>query len=1010
MRGLRNSVPALFRWFVVAFVPCLVLATACRADDHFTVARKILETRCVECHGGRFTRHGLDLVTREGLIKGGESGPTVVPGKADESHLYKRIVHAIEPGMPFKRPALSQADQQAIAAWINAGATYDAPLTRPAAEEWWSLTPLKLTVPPAVPVEWQGQSRNPIDAFILARLKEKGLAPSPEADRRTWLRRVYYDLVGLPPTLEQIEAFASDQSADAHEKVVDRLLASPGYGERWARHWMDVVHYAETHGNDQDRPRPNAWPYRDYLIHSFNADKPYARFVAEQLAGDILFPDDPQATVALGMLATGPWDESSLMSIQDDTVDKRIAQYLDRDDMVATAMGTFVSSTVHCARCHDHKFDPIPQVDYYRLQAVFAGVDKAERSYEPDPQVARRRSQLGAELTRLQTLRGDPAALAAASFPETVQVETRAWELAAASAAQLWMPVNAMSFTTANGSTLTKQPDGSLLASGTRPERETYTITALVDVPQITGVRLEVLADDSLPMKGPGRQDNGNLHLNEFKVTVAPQTDQKSAKPVALRNAVADFNQDAWTIGLAVDGNPGTAWGIFPKVGVSHRAVFELQEAVPAAGGVLVTFVLEQTHGGGHLIGRPRLSVTSAQLPLPIDPQVLSADVAAVLQLPAEQRTGAQKNLLAVTALASKVERELAALPKPQMIFAATNDFKPDGNFRPAKAPREIHVLSRGEITKPLAVATPGALSCVPGLSPEFSLTNPQDEGARRAALAKWTIDPQNVLTWRSIANRVWNHHFGRGLCDTPNDFGRMGGKPSHPELIDWLAVELQQSGGSLKHLHRLIVTSATYRQSSQHNAKAAEVDGENRLLWRMNRQRLDAESIRDTLLQVTGKLDLAMGGASVKQFIQSPGIHVTPDVNYLNFDPDQPENFRRSVYRFVFRTLPDPFMDSLDCADSSQLTPVRNISMSALQALAMLNNKFVVRQSEHLATRAADGGIELQGQVSRVYELALGRRPTAKELRSVSEYAARHGLANACRVVLNSNEFLFVD
>jgi len=642
---------------------------------------------------------------------------------------------------------------------------------------------------------------------------------------------------------------------------------------------------------------------------------------------------------------------------------------------------------------------------------VFAGVDKAERSYEPDPEAARRRRELGAELARLQTLRTDASALAAATFDPAAHAEALAWEQSVAAAARLWTPIDAVTSVAANGSTLTKQTDGSLLASGTRPERETYTITAVVDLPQITGVRLEVLADDSLPLKGPGRQDNGNLHLSEFTVDIAPQSTPEMRKRMTLRNAVADFNQINWTINLAIDNNPATAWGVHPKVGVSHRAVFELQEPAPAAGGVLITFVLEQLHGGGHLIGRPKLSVTSAPLPLPLDTQVLPADVDVVLKIAAAQRSVAQQNLIVVAALINQAERALAALPKPQMVFAATSDFKPEGNFRPAKLPREIHVLNRGDITKPLALATPGGLSCVPGLTADFSLTNPQDEGSRRAALANWTIDPRNVLTWRSIANRVWHHHFGKGLCDTPNDFGRMGGKPSHPKLIDWLAVELQQSGGSLKQLHRLIVTSATYRQSSQHNPDAAAIDGENRLLWRMNRQRLDAESIRDTLLQATGKLDLAMGGPSAKQFIQSPGIQVTPDVNYLDFDPDQPENYRRSVYRFVFRTLPDPFMESLDCADSSQLTPVRNVSMSALQALAMLNNKFVVRQSEHLATRVTTAAsAELSAQVDQMYEYALGRHPTAKELQAVSTYAERHGLANACRVLLNSNEFLFVD
>ncbi len=643
--------------------------------------------------------------------------------------------------------------------------------------DWWSLKSIRKPTPPPVhPTQDASWVRTPIDRFILAKLSEKGLRPSPPADRRTLLRRVTFDLIGLPPTLDEMNAFLADPAADAYEKVVDRLLASPRYGERWARHWMDVVHYAETHGHDQDRPRPHAWPYRDYLIRAFNEDRSYARFVQEQIAGDVLFPDDPQGIVATGLLATGPWDESSLQSIMDDTMDKRIAQYLDRDDMLSTVLSTFVSTTVHCARCHDHKFDPITQKDYYALQAVFAGVDKADRPFDSDVRVARRRRELLTEKALLQAL------------------------------------------------------------------------------PNMAGLPL-------------GR------------------------------------------------------------------------------------YMLEQ-----------------------------------------------------------QVAKQLAALPPPSLVYAAANDFKPDGNFRPAKTPRPIHVLYRGDISKPRQEAAPGALACMPELEHHFRRIEPKSEGSRRAALARWISDPKNVLTWRSIVNRIWHYHFGRGIVATPNDLGRMGALPTHPELLDWLAADFQESGGSLKRLHRLIVTSAVYRQASRHQSNYAAIDGDNHYLWRMNRMRLDAESVRDAVLRVTGKLDLKMGGPSVKQFIQTPGIHVTPNVDYLNFDVDRPENYRRSVYRFVFRTLPDPFMDTLDCPDASQLTPARNTSVSPLQALAMLNNRFMVRQSEHLAKRAAQAGKDLPTQIRSVYLLALGREPTTKESQALTEYAGKHGLANACRIVLNSNEFMFVD
>src|ERR1051326_4544805 len=356
----------------------------------------------------------------------------------------------------------------------------------------WSLQPL---LKPVVPqVKDQSWARTPIDQFILAKLEEKGLRPSLPAAKRTLLRRVYFDLIGLPPTPAEMDAFLEDRSPVAYERVVDRLLASPRYGERWARHWLDVVHYAETHGHDQDRVRTNAWPYRDYVIDSFNADKAYARFVQEQIAGDVLFPDEPQAVVAMGFLATGPWDESSLRDIRDDTVDRQIARYLDRDDIVTTVMNTFVSTTVQCARCHNHKFDPISQQEYYGLQAVFAATDKANRSYDPDPQVhAQRRALL---LRQKAIARKDPSVLDSLQAP-ALQSELAAWETSLSHRAINWTALVPVSFVSSNNTTLTKQPDGSLLAGGKRPDTDTYVITAHTDLQGITAIRLEVLCDDT---------------------------------------------------------------------------------------------------------------------------------------------------------------------------------------------------------------------------------------------------------------------------------------------------------------------------------------------------------------------------------------------------------------------------------------------------------------------------------------------------------------------------------
>lgn len=1011
---------------LAAFVVCTLLsvihdpsiAVGREAADPLTLqAQQILQAQCLSCHSGQSPRGGLDLTTRERFMEGGEAGLIYDSASPAESRLLKLVTHSEEPGMPFKRPKLAPSQIKILTAWIKAGAPYAGEIAVPTQDEWWSLKVLSKPAIPKVPDALKAWPRHPIDQFVAAAWAERQLGPSPEADKRTLLRRVTFDLIGLPPTPEEMAGFLADDAPGDYERVVDRLLESPHYGERWARFWMDLAHFAETHGHDQDRPRPNAWPYRDYLIRAFNQDKSYARFVQEQIAGDVLWPQDPDATVAMGFLAAGPWDESSLRDIRDDTLDRQVARYLDRDDMVTTAMSTFVSSTVHCARCHEHKFDPISQAEYYRLQAVFAGVDKGERAYDPDPKVAQRRAEL------LALKAGLPARLQALDggvFAPEVQSAVAVWEANLKSSNTPWNVLQGQLPQSENGSTLTPQPDGSILASGTRPEKDVYTITAHLALSQVTYLRLELLSDDSLPHKGPGRQDNGNLHLNEITVTVAPRDKPGEAKKVTLINPRADFNQQDWGIERAIDGNPGTAWGIYPQVGMSHVAIFEIADPKSCGGEIVLTVKLEQVHGGGHLIGRPRLSVTEIETsqPIRLGVEVLPAAITEILKVDAAARTERQQADLAVFYLAQNADEQLAALPPLQHVYAASSDFKPDGGFAPAKAPRVINVLKRGDIRSPGAEVKPGAMACVPELPADFSIPELANEGARRVALAHWLSDSRNGLTWRSIVNRIWQRRFGKGLVDTPNDFGRMGSTPTHPELLNWLAVTFRDGAagnpgaraGSIKQLDRMLVTSATYRQVSHHQPEYATRDEDNRFLWRMPRTRLDAESVRDAVLQVAGKLNLTLGGPSVKQFIQLPAIHVTPGVDYLNFDVDRPENARRSVYRFLFRTLPDPFMETLDCADSSQLTPVRNTSVTALQALATMNNKLIVRQSEHLAERVKATNPSVPDQIVSLYNLILNRPPTAAEQKLVVEYAQTHGLANACRMLLNCNEFLFLD
>jgi mono/diheme cytochrome c family protein len=989
---------------------------AARADD--AASRDFFETRvrptliehCYPCHSAEAgkAKGSLRLDDREAARAGGDSGPAVAPGLPDESLLIQAIEQRdgadVGPMPPKgKLPDAAIAD---LRRWIEQGA-FDPrdpaePVASATTEDRWALRPIERPAVPVLGEADRGRARGPIDAFLLDRLRREGLSPSDEADSRTLIRRATFDLIGLPPTPEEVAAFLADPAPDAYERLVDRLLASPHYGERWARRWMDLAHFAETHGHDQDRIRENAWPYRDYLIDSFNRDKPYARFVREQVAADALYPDEPATTPALGFLAAGPWDESSLRDIREDSLDRQVGHYLDRDDMVATVMSTFVSSTVHCARCHDHKFDPISQAEYYGLQAVFAGVGRADRTYDPDPEVHRLRRELTERRKALAA--GDPELLATLEA-DAIQAEVSAWAAELQGPRIPWSSLIAPELKSEAGSVLAIQPDRSILAEGPSPPQETYTITAKSDLVGITAFRLELLPDERLPSGGPGRNANGNLHLTDVEVFQASSSAPDEWRPAPIARAASDFDQPGWGVAAAVDGDPKTAWGIHPEVGKPHEGVFEFREDVGGSEGVTLRFVLRQTNPPGHAIGRFRISVASA--PRPARVGSLPGPLAALLEIPPDRRTPEQRRELGAIYLAENLDRRIAALPPVRSVYAAASDFVPDGTHKPTPEPRPVFVLKRGDIRNPGAPAVPGSLGCVAGLESRFDL--PRD-AERRVALANWLSDDANPLTWRSIVNRAWQAHFGRGLVDTPNDFGRMGAAPSHPELLDWLAWTFREEGGSLKALDRRIVTSAAYRQASRHDEVKAAVDGDNRLLWRMNRTRLDAESIRDAVLAASGRLDRTMGGPSIRHFNLGPGVHVTPTVDYASYDWDAPGAGRRSVYRFLFRTLPDPFMDVFDAADASQLTPTRNASVTPLQALALLNDPFLIRQSEHLARRVDGLAADARGRVAAAFDLVLGRPPESDEAGQWAAYLAQHGTANFCRMLLNSSEFLFVD
>jgi mono/diheme cytochrome c family protein len=978
--------------FSVSLACAIALVTSAVAQDVAFFEAKVLpvlKARCYECHSHeKKMKGGLTLDSKSGWEDGGDSGPAIVVGKPEESLLIRMVRWSDDEHQMPPKEKLPLAEIASLEEWVKRGATDPRVLVkaRPNATDWWSLKPL---VKPALPVIAGATVEHPVDRFILARLAERKLTPSAETDRRTLIRRVYFDLHGLPPSPAGVEAFEKDSDPQAYEHLVDRLLASPRYGERWARHWLDTIHFAETHGCGHDLPRDHAWRFRDYVIESLNNDKPWPRFVREQLAADRLFPEEPRLIAALGFLGAGVFDHSAYQTAPTNF------DYLDRDDLVTQTMAAFTSTTANCARCHAHKFDPITQEDYYALQSVFAGVIEGDIPFDEDTKIAPQRRRWQSLLTAAEAQ--DKNVLLAAEN-EALVAE---WEKHQGPAVK-WTTLGYESFISTEGATLSRSGEV-IISGGVKPEKDTYVITATASLASITALRLDVIADKSLPKDGPGRQDNGNLTVSEFEAQVF---DSGAASPAKLKfsRATADFNQASYGAMEAIDGKSGTGWGIHPAVGQSHHAVFELAAPLTLKSGAKLTISLKQLAPQSHLVGRFKLSATdepAARI------SVMPALASAALAVPAGKRTESQRLALAAHAVRLRAADEMQKLPAPALVYAAGK--KADvllavskGTPTTVAKPKVVHLLKRGDFDKPLDAIASGSLSAVKTLPARFTQAHAGDESERRAALADWIADDKNPLTWRSIANRVWHYHFGRGICDTPSDFGRMGGLPSHPELLDWLACELRDSGGSLKHLHRLILTSAAYRQSSEHRDDAAKLDGDNRLLWRMNRLRLDADSYRDFVLAAADKLDLTVGGPSERQFITGPPVQLTPTLDYDAYDWSALPKHRRSIYRFVWRGVPDPFMDTLDFPDLGLLAPSRSFSASSLQSLALYNNSFVLHFSSEM-------GKQITTPAEAVRRILL-REPTADELSGFNAYAQKNGLAALCRVLINSNEFLFVN
>jgi Protein of unknown function (DUF1553)/Protein of unknown function (DUF1549) len=806
--------------------------------------------------------------------------------------------------------------------------------------EHWSFQPVKRPKLPEIPSQ-KPEIRNEVDRFIVAKLSDNGLSLSPEADRRTLIRRLKFDLLGLPPTPEEVESFVADKSPDAYEKLVDRYLASPQYGERWARHWLDVVRFAESNGFEMNRARPNAWPYRDWVIRSLNDDKPYDQFVREQLAGDSLGAD-----AATGFLVGGASDE-----VKSPDITLTLQQRADElHDMVSTTGSAFLGLTVGCARCHSHKFDPIPQLDYYQFKAVFAGVQHGDRAIRGDSAAVKEADRLAAELAEREAEfaglepRADPAATQARRRPVNSRMNS-----------ERFAPVKAKFVRFVIFEANSAEP--------------------CID-------ELEVFTTGSKPE---------NIAL------ASAGTKTRSAGDFASAN---NFHR----LEFLIDGKYGNGRSWISNTAGRGRVELEFKELVE------IDRIVWGRDREGKFLDRTPIRY---RIDVSLDHESWAVVASSDDRLPFDAKPGTLPAGLTANEQAAwqKLAKQIADI-RVRLGELNGNLTAYVGRFT---APEPTFRLNRGDATQKREAVGPGVMS---EIGPKFTIPENATDPERRAALAKWITDPANPLTARVIVNRLWQHHFGTGIVDTPSDFGRNGGKPSHPELLDWLASELAAQsppvakGGlspawSLKHIHRLIVTSATYRQASTANETGLAKDAQSRLLWRYPPRRIEAESLRDSILFVSGKLDLKMGGPGFDLF--------EPNGNYVKvYTPKKefgPAEFRRMIYQQKPRMQLDDTFGAFDCPDGGQITPKRNVSTTPLQSLNLLNSAFMLQQVGYFAERVEkEAGRDTAAQVKCVFRIAFQRLPTEKEQAAAEKLVREFGLAALCRAVLNANEFVFVD
>jgi len=986
--------------------------------------RPILVERCYECHSAaaKKLRGGLMLDSREGWQKGGDTGPAIAPGEPEESLLVQAVLYDDPVLQMPPKGKLSDAEVAILTDWVKRGAPdprsgvkllkTSTPRTIDIAAERkvWVYSPLTRPEPPKVTDEsW---CRTPIDRFILARLEARGIKPNRTAQRRVLIRRAAFDLTGLPPTPEEVEAFVNDPAddGDAAGRLIDRLLASPHYGERWGRHWLDLARYAESHGFEQDYDRPTAYHYRDFVIEALDRDLPYDTFVRWQIAGDELAPGDNLALKATGFLAAGVHSTQ----ITANQVEKE--RYDELDDLASTIGTAMLGLTIGCARCHDHKYDPIPQKDYYRLISTFTTTVRTEVDLDLDPE--------GYRTAKAAFDKAHAPYVAALERFEAEQLPGRfeRWEDERSAAPDLpaWIVLDLQKPRSKGKAAFQPQADGSVLATGTNADLDTYTFDATLDLERITAIRLEALADPSLVKGGPGRAKNGNFTLTDFRVTARPKASGAKAVAVALKNPRATFEPKDSTVAKAIDDDKTTGWAIVPKLGIDHAAVFETAGEVGTPGGTVLTFTLDFQKGAGQSIGRVRLAVTTAPSPVALDGLAVPQAVAPVLEIPRPERTVPQTATLLEwyrtldagwVALKKSADEHDRTAPKPHTVKAlisseglpAVRLHTQGGDFL-----EKTHFLKRGDPNQKQDEAAQSFLHVLmkaPDEERHWQTAPPPGwrTSYRRAALARWITDVDQGaghLLARVIVNRLWQHHLGRGIVATPSDFGAQGEKPTHPELIDWLATELIEGGWHLKPIHKLIMSSAVYQESAASDPARVRLDHDNTLFWRHPPQRLEAEVIRDAMLAVSGLLDPTMGG---------PG----------SLDEAQR---RRSVYFMIKRSKLIPMMLLFDAPDAVQGVGIRSTTTIAPQSLLLMNSPIVRDWAVGFARRLEPKAHESRvGAVRLGYQIALGRPPQGPEETDALAFLAAQentygpdrlepALADFCQVLMGLNEFIYIE